>query len=135
MKKKSIATSKHRTLEDYLSWAEQPRSGGETMYTDGYCPQCLLDADHQEMTLNTDDFWECPKCQLQAHSASSGFLAILTERGHGHLKTEKAISNRQVIGVILTRGQYEFPEGPSIDPRGFRSEEELREFLLTVKES
>lgn len=120
-------------MKDNSNMEESADGQDKTIYSDGFCPQCLLDGDHQEMTLNDDDFWECPKCRVQAHSASFGMFAILDKRGRGSLRTDKATSNRQVIGSILTRGRFDSSEGPVADPRGFLSEKDVRDFLTTIQ--
>jgi len=101
-------------------------------FSDGYCPQCMLDNQRVDMVLNMSDFWECPKCRLQAHSASPMMFAILRERGTGKLRKEKATS--QVSGCVLTKARVD--AWYRADSSGFPDEEALRRFLREeVKET
>lgn len=93
-------------------------------FSDGYCPQCLLDNERVEMFLNMSDFWKCPKCRLQAHTASMGMYAILRERGSGQLREEKA--NSQVNGWVLTKARLD--EWYRADSSGFPDKDALRRF-------
>jgi hypothetical protein len=50
-------------------------------YSDGYCPQCLLEEHEIPLFVNNIDFWECPVCRLQCHSCTFSVLSIMRERG------------------------------------------------------
>ena len=93
-------------------------------YSNGLCPQCLLDDQHIPIVLNTDDFWECPICHLQARSGG-GLLVILHTRGNGDLKDTKASST--VEGLVLSKTNSDDPFDSSSSP--VQSEVELRDFL------
>jgi hypothetical protein len=92
-------------------------------YSDGYCPQCLLDRKQEAMILNDHDFWECPACHLQARSASGHFVLLRT-RGEGRLKSTKATEH--IVGCFICRAELEdqFKTGS-----WFNNESELRNFL------
>lgn len=96
-------------------------------FSDGYCPQCLLDSKRTDMILNTDDFWECPTCQLQARSGGGAFV-ILRIRGKGSLKDTKA--SQCVSGWFLRKAKNDDLRSPDSFP--VKSEAELREFLAKV---
>jgi hypothetical protein len=55
------------------------------------------------MVLNDSDFWECPVCHLQAHSASPGMFTILRTRGAGNLREKKATDG--IVGWTLQAGK------------------------------
>ena len=94
-------------------------------FNDGFCPECMLKGKQTGMILNGGDFWECPDCHLQAHSAAWGFLAILRTRGRGDFKTTKATEH--VDGVNLAKvgvgEHWNKIEGV------IRSEEDLKSYL------
>lgn len=94
-------------------------------FTDGYCPQCLLRNERVEMVLNSSDFWECPVCRLQGHTASGGMFALLRERGTGKLREGKA--TECVTGFVLTKAKVD--EWYRADRSGFSDEDALRRFL------
>ena len=94
-------------------------------FSDGYCPQCMLDGNQVVMILNKMDFWECPQCQLQAHTASAGMFALLKERGNGQLKVQEA--SKYVVGYVLTNVKDDDEFAASSE--GFRSREDLQAFL------
>lgn len=94
-------------------------------YSDGYCPQCMLDNKMVSMMLNLDDLWECPECRLQAHNCSAFFIAIMRKRGKGELKRHKATDH--VRGIILTRAAADDQFG--VDSSGFGDENDLRVYL------
>jgi ribosomal protein L37AE/L43A len=45
--------------------------------TRGNCPECH----DSPMLLNENDFWECEKCGVQAHTLFPGYLSVLPVRG------------------------------------------------------
>jgi hypothetical protein len=78
------------------------------------------------MILNTDDFWECPTCHLQATTATGVLFAILRTRGRGELKDTKAA--KHVSGWPLAKASPK--KFYDVEPNsGFKTEEQLREFL------
>ena len=98
------------------------------VYSDGYCPQCLLDNRRMAMKLNDSDLWECPDCHLQAHSRSKGMFAIMRQRGN-NVQFRDAEATAFVIGWVLSPASAEAPYKPK---GGFGSETELRAFLSSV---
>lgn len=94
-------------------------------FSDGDCPQCLLENRRIPMVLNDDDFWECPTCRLQASTSGMGMFAIQRKRGKGNLREEKATP--WVRGLVLTKAHAEDPYRP--DASGFDDELSLRKFL------
>lgn len=92
-------------------------------FSDGYCPQCLLDNERREMLLNGDDFWECPTCHLQARNGG-GMFVLLRTRGKGRLKSSKATDF--VGGWVLCRAELEDQYKTGED---FKDESALRAFL------
>jgi hypothetical protein len=97
-------------------------------FSDGCCPQCLLENRRVAMKLNDADFWECPDCHLRGHSRSPGMFAIMRSRGHCEvLKNIQATDF--VVGWVLSPAAAERPYLPI---GGFNSETEFRKFLATV---
>jgi len=94
---------------------------------DGYCPQCLLDNKKNELLLNDLDFWECPECHLQCHTASMSILSIMRNRGEGHLSKETKASE-WVKSYTLSRSDKEHFR--KSDGSIFKNEQELRDFIL-----
>jgi len=92
-------------------------------FSDGYCPQCLLENERREMIENNKDFWECPVCHLQARS-DGGMFVLLRTRGEGHLKDTKATAT--IMGWVLCRAKKTNPFETGED---FKHESELRQFL------
>ena len=97
-------------------------------YSDGYCPECLLNNQMVPMVLNKNDSWECPECHLQATKIGC-FFALLHVRGKGILKTMKATDN--VCGMILTKTTSS--DTLLAEATGFRKEQDLRDFLATIQ--
>ena len=98
-------------------------------FSDGYCPQCLLEDQRVAMKLNDVDFWECPDCHLQAHSRSSGMFAIMRTRGNC-TDFRYEVATKFVNGWVLSQAAAEAPYKPE---GGFGCEEDLRTFLASVK--
>ncbi len=96
-------------------------------FSDGYCPQCLLDDQNTPMAQNTRDFWECPTCRLQARSGG-GVLVILRTRGDGRLRENNTKATSFVVGWFLGKADSDDPFHGSSP---FDNEAELREFLST----
>jgi len=94
-------------------------------FSNGYCPQCMLDGNRFMMQLNDKELWECPECHLQAHTATAGMFAVLRERGTGKLEELRATD--RVVGRILTKADAE--DQTQADTSGFKMEAELRAFL------
>jgi hypothetical protein len=97
-------------------------------FTDGFCPQCLLEDRQEDMLLNEHDYFECPVCRLQARKGN-GIFIILTERGQGRLRSTKA--SDWVLGFVLFKST-------SLDifadqPEPFQGEEDFRGFLESIK--
>jgi hypothetical protein len=115
-----------------IDWMESDddESDDKYRYTDGYCPQCEQKGDITPMVLNSDDFWECPNCHLQAHSGCIGMFAILKQRGQGKLSGSEATSSRWVIGSVITEGTFDGV--PKANSRGFSSREELQKYLQSI---
>lgn len=72
-------------------------------FSDGYCPQCLLDDRKVPMQLNVNNFWECPVCHLQA--MARGIFTILRTRGSGKWSPRVAGTKAtdEIIGSVLTK--------------------------------
>jgi len=97
-------------------------------YSDGYCPQCLLENRRLIMKLNDCDFWECPDCHLQAHSRSAGMFAIMRTRGScTDFKDSQSVDF--IMGWILSPATAEAPYRPQ---GGFSAETDLRRFLAEL---
>lgn len=82
-----------------------------SLYCDnGYCPQCLGDDKQLPLQLNSDDFWECPSCQLQILGMVPVFSIILPWRGTGKLKdnyySPKDLHDTLVMGYIEKDGFF-----------------------------
>jgi len=88
-------------------------------YSDGNCPQCELHGKIVPMRLNTDDYWECPQCKLQA--SGSVLVKILTARGSGEFLSEPILATKNVAGASLT----------AHDGRTFSSREDLGKYTGT----
>jgi hypothetical protein len=95
-------------------------------YSDGYCPQCLLEDYEIPLVVNNMDFWECPVCRLQCHSCTFSVLSIMRERGEGLLKEIQATF--WINKFTLSRGDKK--SITDSDGSIFKDEEELRDFLL-----
>lgn len=101
-----------------------------TIFNDGYCPECQLSSEEVKLMLNRDDFWECPKSNLQL--AVYGIDAVtLKFRGTGKFKDVPVYGTDEICGAALSRA-----EGDSILPSNlfFNSQEELRNYLQTEVE-
>jgi ribosomal protein L37AE/L43A len=94
-------------------------------FTDGNCPECFLTDHTEEMRLNASDFWECPKCHLQAHGIMPGALTLIPLRGNAKQFKKLAIKD-QVQGWMLFVGE---PKSPYMPIQLISSEEKLKEFL------
>ncbi|MEJ8803422.1 GIY-YIG nuclease family protein [Pontibacter sp. H249] len=97
----------------------------ETLYNDGYCPECQLNNEEVVLMLNKDDFWECPKSSLQL--AVYGIDAVtLKFRGIGKFKDAPVYGTDEICGAALSRA-----EGDSILPTNsfFDSLDELRSYI------
>lgn len=94
-------------------------------FSDGYCPQCLLEDKQNSMVANSDDFWECPECKLQCVTVGETYFAILRERGSGFIKDTKA--TEWVKRLLLSRGDKNHIT--QSDKSLFHSEQELIDFL------
>jgi len=95
-------------------------------YSDGYCPQCLLEDYEIPLVINNMDFWECPVCRLQCHYCTFSVLSIMRERGEGLLKEIQATF--WINKFTLSRGDKK--SITDSDSSTFEDEEELRDFLL-----
>ena len=100
-------------------------------FSDGYCPQCLLDDQHIPLMVNQLDFWECPHCRLQCVSDGVSVLSIIRERGEGRLKDISA--PEWVKRFTLSRSKVN--DISESDGSVFSGEEELREFIQNEVES
>ena len=91
-------------------------------FSDGLCPQCLLDGARTPMRLNHDDLWECPTCRLLA--IGNQFCFIL-QRSRGSGLTSATEATGFVHGLVLMASQKtDATRGLSLD-----TEEQLRRFL------
>ncbi|WP_084523966.1 GIY-YIG nuclease family protein [Adhaeribacter aquaticus] len=97
---------------------------------DGYCPECQLNNEDVRLMLNKDDFWECPKSNLQL--AGYGVdAAILKFRGTGKFKDTPIYGTDEICGAVLSR-----TEGDSILPSEsfFNSLDDFKNYLLNEVE-
>lgn len=94
-------------------------------FSDGFCPQCLLEDKIIPLVQNNMDFWECPECRLQCVSDGVSVLSIMRERGNGLLKD--VFATNWVKKFTLSRGDKDFITRS--DGSTFRKEQELGEFL------
>jgi hypothetical protein len=94
------------------------------IYSDGKCPQCLLDGVDSDMALNKGDHWECPICKLQARGGAN--ITILAERGNGEFKKPQILAKTYVVGSHMYAQDRDEPleVGSAI-----QSEAQLRTFL------
>jgi len=101
-------------------------------YNDGFCPQCALDGEDLAMLLNRTDYWECPRCRLQA-AGSGGSITVLRQRGTGDFKSHREDATRYVIGALISRQRA---NDPFTMGAIFTSEEDFRRYLsLEVTEA
>ncbi len=94
-------------------------------YSDGYCPQCALQRQQQDMRLNRDDYWECPVCHLQAAGSKASFM-ILRERGTGDFREPSVSATEHVSGAFVTK---QSADDPRESDGWFKDEAELRQFI------
>ncbi|HEY4963074.1 MAG TPA: hypothetical protein VIH90_00055 [Candidatus Saccharimonadales bacterium] len=94
-------------------------------YSDGYCPQCALNNEEVEMSLNQGDYWECPVCHLQAAGSNAGFM-ILRVRGAGTFKSHKVSATEYISGAFVTKQSL---TDPFESDGWFQDEVELRRFI------
>lgn len=57
------------------------------------------------MVLNSSDFWECPVCLLQGHTARGVMFALFRERATGSLRERKATD--YVTGYLLSKAKVD----------------------------
>ena len=101
-------------------------------FSDGYCPECLLDDKKIPMVINRGDLWECPECHLQACGGGGAApFVIMRIRGTGQLIPEGKKATDHICGCILDRAQKGLTTRHRYSPdgTGFDSEEDLRQFL------
>lgn len=94
-------------------------------FSDGYCPQCLLEDKKNPLVVNQMDFWECPSCRLQCVSDGISVLSIIRERGDGQLKD--IVATEWIKMFTLSRTPMN--DITKSDGSTFRNEEELRGYL------
>ena len=94
-------------------------------FSNGYCPQCLLEDKKISLVVNQLDFWECPVCRLQCVSDGVSVLSIIRERGDGHLKD--ILATDWIKRFTLSRTKMD--DITKSDGFTFRNEEELKGFL------
>lgn len=92
----------------------------------GMCPGCDLVGDKVPMVLNSDDFWECPSCNIQGHSFIKGALSLMRTSGRGKVRPETKACEH-ISESTLTYCETDEPLPVSI--QGFNNEEELKSFL------
>ena len=100
-------------------------------FSDGYCPQCLLDDKKVPLVTNTMDFWECPACRLQCVSDGIATLSIIRARGDGRLKD--LVATDWVKRFTLSRSDIN--DITKSDGSVFSEERELRGFLQNEVDS
>jgi hypothetical protein len=74
----------------------------------GYCPQCEGEEKQISMQLNSDDFWECPNCQLQILGMVPVFSIILPWRGEGEFRDN--VGDPQSLHDTIVMGYIEAPD-------------------------
>jgi hypothetical protein len=94
-------------------------------FSDGNCPQCLLDDKKIPLVVNQMDFWECPVCRLQCVTDRVSVLSIIRERGNGLLKD--ILATDWIKQFILSR--TDLNNITKSDGSKFSEERELREYL------
>jgi hypothetical protein len=100
-------------------------------FSDGFCPQCLLEDRHEGMLLNDGDYFECPVCRLQARKGG-GIFILLPERGRGRLRTTPTLATDWVLGFFLFKSLSPDPLSEP-EPEPVQDEADLRRFLEGVK--
>ena len=98
-------------------------------YNDGFCPQCLLENEQIPLTLNFEDFWECPQCRLLCVSDGISGLSIIRERGDGRLKN--ILATDWIKRFSLSRSDLD--KITKSDGSKFLEERDLIEFLKEIK--
>ncbi len=105
-----------------------------TPASNGGCPQCgLAGSPGTPMLLNTSDFWECPGCRLQAHTACVGVLTLLRTRGRGEFRPSQMTASSQCLGGLTLAGAGEGGDGCR-DSLVFEDMAGLKDFLQKVEE-
>jgi hypothetical protein len=99
---------------------------------DGYCPQCQLEEKQEGMLVNSEDFWECPKCHLQM-TAFPPYATILRWRGNGKFKIHEYRAVDHAKGLLITRPQFDskneiYPDQSELLTNSF----DLEEYLTSV---
>jgi hypothetical protein len=94
-------------------------------FSDGYCPQCLLEDKKNPLVVNQMDFWECPSCRLQCISDGVAVLSIMRGRGDGQLKD--ILATDWIKRFTLSRTKMD--DITKSDESTFSNDEELRGYL------
>ena len=100
-------------------------------FSDGFCPQCLLDNREIVMNLNRQDLWECPCCHLQGAGRAGG-LMLLNVRGSGTFRQKATAATDFIVGALLTKQKEDDPLTPG---GAFTSETEFRELIRKIESS
>lgn len=103
----------------------------EPLFYQDCCPRCRLHGSHHEMRLNSDDFWECPSCHLQGHTACAGFFALLETEGRGDWATGTVNASEYAGGWVLTIADPDDPMAAFTG--GFSGERDLRAWLTLAR--
>ena len=103
----------------------------DTFWT-GYCPECALESEHVRMRLNSNDFYECEKSQLQI-AVYPGVHAIILK-----FKGEREFKNTQSFGDDIVNGEFLSPQTldrPPFNDDGviFNEVEEVIKYIQAIK--
>lgn len=78
-------------------------------FSDGYCPQCLLDDKKIPLVVNHMDVWECPVCRLRCVSDGVSVLSIIRERGNG--RPVNIIHKSNLSGKVMNNPALNYTAG------------------------
>lgn len=95
------------------------------VYSDGFCPQCLLANKQVAMNLNRMGFWECPVCRLQA-AGGGGAVMVLRERGEGFFRDNRVSATDHLVGAFLLK---QSATDPMASGGYFSGEADFRSFI------
>ena len=100
------------------------------IYIDEFCPSCSIENKNVKLLLNSNDFYECPNCNIQILYREYPIATVLNFKGESDFRKP----NKTVIEKFFNSALAPVnPNSKSLSAlEAFKDQKEFKEYLSTL---
>ena len=100
------------------------------IYINDFCPSCSIENKKIKLLLNSNDFYECPTCNIQILYIEYPIATVLNFKGESNFKKPNKTVIEKFFNSVLAPVN---PNSNSLSAlKVFKDEKEYKEYLSTL---